>query len=114
MRVKKAGGKVFGATLSAAERKAMNLEIERQLAEYTRNHAREIDALFLWHLHEECGFGIKRLKQVFLGFAPRIDELCNRYEMHDEGDDIWLCTKKLKEIGVDLEEWEKEVKEGSR
>lgn len=42
MRVKKAGGKVYGADFTAAERKAMNLEIQRQLAEYSRKHANEI------------------------------------------------------------------------
>lgn len=31
MRVKKAGGKVFGAVLTAAERKAMDMEINRQI-----------------------------------------------------------------------------------
>lgn len=105
---KKSGGKVYGVDLTAAERKALNIEIQKQLAEYTRKHALEIDSMFLWYLHEEFGFGLKRLKQVFTGFAPKIEELCNRYEMHDEGDDIWLCTYKLKEIGADLEEWEKE------
>ena len=29
MRIKKAGGKIFGAVLSAAEKKAMNMEINR-------------------------------------------------------------------------------------
>lgn len=34
MQVKKAGGKVYGAVLTAAEKKAMDLEIQRELAEY--------------------------------------------------------------------------------
>lgn len=29
MRIKKAGGKIFGAVLSAAEKKAMDMEINR-------------------------------------------------------------------------------------
>ena len=33
MVVKKVGGKVYGAVLTAAEKKAMNIEIEKQLAE---------------------------------------------------------------------------------
>lgn len=41
-------GKVYGADFTAAERKAMNLEIQRQLAEYSRKHANEIDAIILW------------------------------------------------------------------
>lgn len=35
MRIKKAGGKVFGAVLTAAEKKAMDMEINRQIVEAT-------------------------------------------------------------------------------
>lgn len=51
MRIKKAAGKVYGAAMTVAEKKAMNLEIQRQLAEYDKKHATEIDALILWVLH---------------------------------------------------------------
>lgn len=47
MRVKKAGGRIFGGAMSAAEKKAMDLEIQRQLAEYDRKHLVEIDAMIL-------------------------------------------------------------------
>lgn len=40
-------------------------------------------------------------------FSRGIEALIRRYEM-EQGDDIWLCTYKLKEIGCDLEKWEKE------
>lgn len=53
MKVKKAGKRVFGAVMSAAEKKAMDMEIQRQLAEYDRKHIREIDALVLWELREQ-------------------------------------------------------------
>jgi hypothetical protein len=33
-----------------------------------------------------------------------LNALVNRYEM-DISDDVWLCTHKLKEIGVDVEDW---------
>ena len=82
MRVKKAGGRIFGGAMSAAEKKAMDLEIQRQLAEYDRKHMVEIDAMILWVLHEQFGFGAKRL---------------------------WLCTQMLKRIGVDVEQWHKET-----
>lgn len=109
MKVKKAGGKIYGVELTAAERKAMNKEIMNQLGDYTRKHAVEVDAMFLWFLQEELGFGYKRLKQVFTNFHSRIMAMCDRYEMYEEGDDIWLCTEKLKEKGIILEEWLKEV-----
>ena len=37
MQVKKAGGKVYGAVLTAAEKKAMDLEIQRELASLIPN-----------------------------------------------------------------------------
>ena len=107
MRVKKACGKIYGASMSVAEKKAMNLEIQRQLAEYDQKHLMEIDALILWVLHDKFGFGPKRLKQYYDSFTACTDELMKRYEM-DDGDEIWLCTHMLKRIGVDIEAWHKE------
>ena len=46
MRIKKAGGKVFGAVLTAAEKKAMDMEINRQIVEADRRYADDIDALY--------------------------------------------------------------------
>ena len=48
MRIKKAGGKVFGAVLTAAERKAMDMEINRQIVEADRRYADDIDAMVLY------------------------------------------------------------------
>ena len=95
MQIKKAGGKIFGASLTAAEQKAMNMEIQRQLVEYDRKNELELDAIIL---------GPKRLKKFFDGFSDALNALVNRYEM-DISDDVWLCTHKLKEIGVDVEDW---------
>lgn len=36
MRIKKAGGKVFGAVLTAAEKKAMNMALQRNVEAYRR------------------------------------------------------------------------------
>lgn len=57
MRIKKAGGKVFGAVLTAAEKKAMNMEINRQIVEADRRYADDIDAMVLYTLHVHLGFG---------------------------------------------------------
>lgn len=108
MRVKKAGGRIFGGAMSAAEKKAMDLEIQRQLAEYDRKHLVEIDAMILWVLHDLFGFGPKRLRKFYDGFRTCTNELIERYQM-DAGDDIWLCTQMLKRIGVDVEQWHKEA-----
>ena len=81
MQVKKAGGKVYGAVLTAAEKKAMDLEIQRELAEYDRKHIAEIDATILWVLHEQFGFGAQRLRTYYDAFHDRIKELVSRYDM---------------------------------
>ena len=85
----------------------MNQEIRNQLAEYDRKNELEIDAMVLWVLHEQFGFGPKRLRHFYDAFSYAMDELVNRYVM-DDSDQPWLCTYKLKEIGIDLEEWRKE------
>jgi len=112
MFIKKSGGKIFGATLTSAERKAMNIEIEKQLAEYDRKHAIEIYAMLLWQLHEQLGFGKKRLERFFSNFVPAYEDLINRYEMDEESEVVWLFTYKLKELDVDVEElYENMIKE---
>lgn len=108
MIVKKAGGVVIGAHLTDAEKKAMKIEIQKEIAERTRKHALELDSLILWYLHEEFGFGLTRLKKAFMAFDTRIEELCKRYEMTESGDDVWLCTQMLKELGADIEKWSEE------
>ena len=111
MLVKKSGGKVYGAVFTAAERKAMNMEIHRQFAEISRSHSIEIDSIILWLLHEEFGFGEKRLRRFYDLFRPSVEDLADRYELcaNDLKDDMaWICTHKLKDIGIDLEQWEKE------
>ena len=107
MKVKKFNNTVYGADLSAAEKKAMNLEIKRQLAKYDAKHKLELQALVLWQLHEQFGFGEKRLKRFYNNFDASIEALIGRYQLEDT-DSIWLCTLKLKDIGIDIEEWERQ------
>jgi len=107
MQIKKAGGKIFGANFTFAEKKAIDMEIQRQLAEYDRRNALEIDAMILWQLHKQLGFGVKRLKRFYDNFALAMDALIKRYEIEDS-DKLWICTYKLKEIGVDIEKWNNE------
>ena len=110
MIVKKSRGKIYGASLSKTEKNAMDLEIRRQLAEYDKCHILELDAMILWVLHEQFGFGYKRLRRFFECFAESLNKLLERYDM-DSSDRLWICTRKLKEYGIDLEEWYRQRKE---
>lgn len=93
--------------LSQHEKKQANAEIKRQLAEYDKAHAEELDNLVLYILHTEFGFGKKRLKRFYIRFMNGIDDLINRYDMDDE-DAIWLCTTKLKAYGLTVEDLQNE------
>lgn len=85
----------------------MDIEIKRQLAEYERAHQLELDAIILWVLHNQLGFGKKRLKRFYDEFASTVQELLKHYEMDSE-DQSWLCTHKLKERGINIKDWQKE------
>ena len=111
MRVKKAGGKVFGAVLTAAEKKAMEMEINRQIVEADRRYADDIDAMVLYTLHVHLGFGKKRLREFYDAFSAEHDRLIQYYQMPD--DYTWLCKEMLKRIGVDVEAWNREVRESN-
>lgn len=106
MRIKKYGGKVFGATMTTAEKKAMELEINRQIIEADRKYINDLDAMVLYTLHTHLGFGFKRLRQFYEAFSIEHDRLIQHYQMPD--DYIWLCHEMLKRIGVDVGAWNKE------
>lgn len=111
MMIKQVGKIVLGAELNPKEQQALDIEIRKATAEFTRAHSDEIDAMFLWWLHEKLGFGYERLKNFHHEFGPQILALCDRYEMNEDGDDIWLCTKKLKDYDsrIDIRAWNDEV-----
>ena len=109
MVIKKHNGKVFGAVFTAAEKKAMDLEIHRQLAEKEKEHDADIDALILYTLMSRYGWRKKRLKQFWEAFLVEHNALRDFYQMDEPGDGEWLAHRKLREIGVDVKEWYKEV-----
>ena len=107
MEVQKRFGQVFGAKLTAAEKKALDIEIQKALAEYNAKHYTEIDAIILYVLHDQLGFGEERLKRFYKDFAPALDALTDRYKMETDEDKIWICTRMLRAKGIDFEKWDR-------
>ena len=58
MIVKKAGGKVYGAVFTAAEKKAMEMEINRQIIEADKRYTDDIDAMVLYTLAVHLGLAL--------------------------------------------------------
>lgn len=110
MRVKSYKGKVFGAELTAAEKKAMNIEINRQIAERDAQYAADIDAMVLYTLMAHYGWKKKRLRDFWDAFNAEHKALREFYELDNPSDNEWVAHRLLKEIGVDVQEWYKEEK----
>lgn len=104
MRIKQMGNRIYGAELTAKERKAMDIEIKKQIAKMEREHATALDALVLYALHKHLGWGKTRLRRFYEAFTAEHDKLITHYEMMDD-DNAWLAEEKLKEIGVDVAAW---------
>ena len=108
MIVKKSGKTIYGAELTAAEKKALDMEARRVLAEHTRKLELEIEAMVMRQVRRKTKWGMTKLKEFYMDFVPEIMALVKRYEM-DEVDMPWLCTQELKEEGFDIEAWHREA-----
>lgn len=94
--------------MSSAQKKAMNDEINRQILESDKMLSMDLDSTVLYVLHKTFGFGKKRLRRFWEALIKNHDELSKYYEI-DHEDNTWLLRRKLKEIGVDVEAWYKEL-----
>ena len=90
--------------LTNRERKAIESEINRQTAQNVKNLSLNLQALVLWQLHEQLGFGKKRLLDFQKAFLPMIKELQRFYEVDNADDTDFICKYKLKnQVGIDVE-----------
>lgn len=109
MTVLKSGGKVIGGHLTRAEKKAMDIEIAKETAEWNDANMFEIDAIVLWWVRRRLGFGEKRLKEFYQDFQTDIRELQSRYELHDGESSPFVMTKLLLDEGFDIKAWAEEA-----
>lgn len=97
--------------LTRPQEKAMRKEINAQILERDAVYWLDMDAAVLWTLHEKFGFGAKRLRRFFEAFAAVHENLRDYYQLDDDTN-TWICRYLLKRnVGVDVEAWEKEFDE---
>lgn len=90
--------------LTNRERKALENEINRQTAQNVKNLSLNLQALVLWQLHEQEGWGKKKLLSFQKRFLPAIQELQRFYELENASETDFVCRYKLKnEVGIDVE-----------
>ena len=84
-------------------RKAINDEINRQTGENVRKLSHNIQALVLWSLRKQLGWGKKRLLRFQKNFMPLIQELQDYYQLANANETEFVCLRKLKEeVGIDV------------
>lgn len=104
--------RIAGGGLTKAQRKAMDAEINRQIIEADKKYSTELDAVVLYTLHTELGFGKARLKKFWEALYRNHQDMVKRYEMEDVFP--WWCTEQLKKLGVDVEKWNQEILESNK
>ena len=104
MNVKTINGKVYGANLTSKEKEAIEIEVRKYLAEQAKQYEDDFDACVLYQIHAQYGKGAKALRSFYDGWKLIHRQLLDHYEL-DKPDAPWLFRQKLKEIGVDVEEW---------
>lgn len=110
MTFKRCGKTIFNMSLTSAEQKVLDREIEKQLAESIRKRDLEIEARVMYAIRAMTGWGKIKLRRVYDDVDNSLDSLAAHYEMgEDGGDDLtWLCLEKLKADGIDIEQWSAE------
>ena len=107
MEFMRSGKYIYDVKLNAKEQKAFDMFSRRRLAEHTRQHELEIEAMVIRELRRLTGWGEIRLKRFYMDFGPDLMKLCDYYEM-EEVDAPWLCQNELKKEGIDIEAWHRE------
>lgn len=94
---------------TSAQRKVLKSEVKMEFDTLLENFNREvmIKLLYMFHFKPRYKYGQKRLKQLNKDIAEALEGIEARYEL-SVNDTAWLCEKKLREDGIDVDELFKE------
>lgn len=85
------------------ERRAFEREVNRQTGENVKRLSLNLQALVLWSLRQQLGWGKKRLLRFQKNFLPLIEQLQQFYQAEDSVETEFICLYKLKnEVGIDV------------
>ena len=96
--------------MTCAERKAMQREIDKQLAQNVKKLEIDLKTLVLYRLHAKEGWGKVRLLRFYEDFNEDIKALERFYGTEKPEDSNFLFRKLLlDETGIDVEKLDKEM-----
>ncbi len=89
--------------MTKREMDALEGSIREQIAVGVDKLKGNIEAIVLWQLHEQFGFGAKRLEAFLEGFQPALQELKAFYDLEGQEETELACIHNLKSIGFDTD-----------
>ena len=91
--------------LTNREMRVLRDEINRQTAQNVRKLAKNFQAMVLWQLREQEGWGKVKLLRFQERFVPAIRELEQFYMSANADETDYICEYKLKqEVGIDVKD----------
>lgn len=93
------------AATQGVGREAMIHEIDQQILQKDKKYQLNLDTMVLWSLKQFAGWGPKKLRDFYFFMFKEHLRMREFYEL----DDLYPERHKLKEKGVDIEEWYSEL-----
>lgn len=88
--------------LNKRQKEIVREECVKHFDTLVENMNRDVFIQMAHYFHFKCGYGQKRLETLVEGLKEALDGIHARYEL-SESDTSWVCEKKLKEDGIDVE-----------
>ena len=89
--------------MTKREMQALEGSIREQIGKSVGKLQGNIEAIVLWQLHVQKGWGVKRLEEFLEGFRPALQELMDFYGVDSTEEVEFACVQNLKSIGFDTD-----------
>ena len=89
--------------MTKREMDALDGSIREQIGQSVGKLKGNIEAIVLWQLHVQKGWGVKRLEEFLEGFRPALQELMDFYGVDSTEEVEFACVQNLKSIGFDTD-----------
>lgn len=109
----KSCGRILRVKLNKKEQKAFDEMLSEQIRQASADHEKEEMAVVAWVLHQRLGWVENGIRNFMRDYYLILRELNTHYEL-GVSDTPWLCSKKLKDSGIDFDKIYAEItKEGN-
>lgn len=98
----KSAGRIFDVRFTANEKRAINEKISSMLSDAVKDQEKEELAIVAWVIHQRLGYQTNGITNFLKDFYPLLRKLYKEYDMNVT-DAPWLCSRMLKEDGIDFD-----------